>query len=753
MKKVLISILLFFGATSICSASDFVYTNATSNTMYLKSDWDSSNGSQIASVFPVWGFSYSPDGAYIVYPNNSASQYMYRKNASDTANGSAITSQAVKRPVYSPDGLWIYYIKVSTADIYKKDASDTSNGTSMGVAAYTFDISPDGLWMYYSGSDWVIYKKSTGDTAAGSAINSIGCRFIAVSPDGLWLYYTHYDGGTGAQIVYKKSTADSTNGSAITTGAHDAAYLAVSPDGAYLLYSYYSPIYKKSTTDSLDGTAITSDNAREIDYPRTYVPPETCSDWIQNQDETGIDYGGVCGGVDFPYTWTWASAGTVCTSNVYLNSSDWDTTWNTDFWTLTPSAWTETGSANIGIPLGWNDISTDWLGKDAFRGIQFWAGSSLPHPIMTWSNTGSAAVVNYIPNEVLTPISAHRPIIFVATKRGWSITPFNVIQFRALTGSTTVPVTSVYFGHYDSSGTPVYEPNYEPATQDTSTWSTYTVRYRWTGYADFAQITPADGLQAMRLGTSSATTTKTECRNAEYACKWIKYNTGFGCQWDFAPAFDNPAYNATGECEVSAEWYCAPVQELRSLAAGSPEAWVYDSNGNKVGRTTDTNLASKDITNADIFSCSYTWLETLACPFQIAGKLWKQFLAMIKALWDLLKGISSLWSTAGTGKLMGLLENSFGVPVAHAEDLGKNLWAYWLTDWSGNILPDQAPSYTGADMAGINHSMFTAGDHAKNLDRGGIKGIWTFSYWWLMLVFAILIITLIGMSFGNNKEN
>lgn len=92
-----------------------------------------------------------------------------------------------------------------------------------------------------------------------------------------------------------------------------------------------------------------------------------------------------------------------------------------------------------------------------------------------------------------------------------------------------------------------------------------------------------------------------------------------------------------------------------------------------------------------------------------------------------------------------------GIPTTYADDLGKSLPAYWLQDGSGNVLPDVAPSYTGADMMGLNHGMYTAGDHAKNLPRGGIKGVWTFSWWALMLIGLLFALALIAKSFNNNQ--
>ena len=57
------------------------------------------------------------------------------------------------------------------------------------------------------------------------------------------------------------------------------------------------------------------------------VPSETCSDGVQNQDETAIDYGGVCG---IPALET-TEGGLSCSTYVVPNLSDM--TWN-DFGTL-----------------------------------------------------------------------------------------------------------------------------------------------------------------------------------------------------------------------------------------------------------------------------------------------------------------------------------------------------------------------------------------------------------------------------------
>lgn len=245
---------------------------------------------------------------------------------------------------------------------------------------------------------------------------------------------------------------------------------------------------------------------------------------------------------------------------------------------------------------------------------------------MNWTNTGAGTVVNYLPGAI-TPISANRPIVFVGSSRSGSLVPFNVIQFRSIPGfdnDRNTPVSQTYFGFNDANGNQTYlNDKLYLATRDTSTGSTFTARMQRGLTAQYAQITPNDGLQAMRFGYSSGTTNKTECKNAEYSCTWRKIDTSYACQGNYTPAADNPDIYATGQCGITAEGYCAPVKSLRDATAS--EVKVLDGSGTYIGRKPDPAGTTKAVVDAAIFSCSYTGLETLACPFQVATKIWAMF--------------------------------------------------------------------------------------------------------------------------------
>ena len=115
-------------------------------------------------------------------------------------------------------------------------------------------------------------------------------------------------------------------------------------------------------------------------------------------------------------------------------------------------------------------------------------------------------------------------------------------------------------------------------------------------------------------------------------------------------------------------------------------------------------------------------------------------------------GISSIWS--GDGDKTGQPMNIIGmiIPQAHAEDFGKKLITpFFHTEWGTDIYAidkDQAPYYTGADQMGINNMMFTMWDNVKALPQGGIKWIYAYSQWMLILIWGISVLVLFLIAIG-----
>lgn len=116
-------------------------------------------------------------------------------------------------------------------------------------------------------------------------------RGMSLSPDGNTLVYTSKYSDSQEKLV-KKLSYDSNNGTPITTvGGYHPAW---SPDGLSLNYEQLSAgiprLYNKDLTSS-NGSAIAPTNTR---LSRSYFQTASCSDGIQNQDETAVDFGGVC---------------------------------------------------------------------------------------------------------------------------------------------------------------------------------------------------------------------------------------------------------------------------------------------------------------------------------------------------------------------------------------------------------------------------------------------------------------------------
>jgi hypothetical protein len=294
MKNIKITILIsiFFGCillTNQSSAFDLIYKNNSDWYLYKKSANDTSNWTAITSV-PSNYPAYSPDWNFVVYVNVNDGNKLYKKSVNDTSNWTAITSVGAYYPTFSFDWNDIFYTQTSNIRIYKKSANDTSNWTAItSVDSYQISVSPD--WndiVYVNWSNWYLYKKSANDTSNWTAITSVSSNYPAYSPD--WNFIIYRQQSTWA--TYKKSANDTSNWTAIITWSQHAIY---SPDWEYIVYSNQNDgnkLYKKSANDTSNWTAITSFNSLN---PTSYRIFENCLDWILNQDETEIDFGGICG--------------------------------------------------------------------------------------------------------------------------------------------------------------------------------------------------------------------------------------------------------------------------------------------------------------------------------------------------------------------------------------------------------------------------------------------------------------------------
>lgn len=170
---------------------------------------------------------------------------------------------------------------------------------SYGYSAYYKDLAMSASGTYMAGASGTgLYVSS--DTGSNWSLALSGdFRAADVSEDGRFQVAVEYGGGVWWSEDYGATwTEKGTTQNWIDVEMDDTGAKTVMTDGTY--------IYGNQQTIS---------------------GPESCSDGIQNQDETAIDYGGVCG---IPALET-TEGGLSCSTYVVPNLSD--VTWN-DFGTL-----------------------------------------------------------------------------------------------------------------------------------------------------------------------------------------------------------------------------------------------------------------------------------------------------------------------------------------------------------------------------------------------------------------------------------
>ncbi|MDD2487132.1 MAG: hypothetical protein PHS92_02090 [Candidatus Gracilibacteria bacterium] len=304
-KKIIFSLIFFISGFSLVSASDYMlYTNhSQGDKCYRKlaSDLTTNNGTAMTTVGCITP-SYSKDGQYIYYSNVSDGYKCYKKNANDNSNGTAITSNVCYFPVESFDGTKIYYRNATDGDkIYVKNSNDSSNGSVfINYALSNPEISPDGTKMLvdsltqYSSFGQIRSISNPGTVLYQSTYN---CMDASYSPDGTKIICSNLQSPTSSKLYLMDSNLSSNPNFFLINNSY-SRFPVFTPDSNYVVYTYgnvYGVCYYKDIFygNTSNGYAITTDSCM---YP-TYspVPNATCQDQIQNQDETGIDTGGICG--------------------------------------------------------------------------------------------------------------------------------------------------------------------------------------------------------------------------------------------------------------------------------------------------------------------------------------------------------------------------------------------------------------------------------------------------------------------------
>lgn len=359
------------------------------------------------------------------------------------------------------------------------------------------------------------------------------------------------------------------------------------------------------------------------------------------------------------------------------------------------------------------------------------------YPVYTWSIieewTFTGGINSWVPTTISQSIwDTELPAssLTVALVRNWLTAPINYIRVRT-----------------DYEGENFFWSNYNNIVANvdfmTANWvATYPMT--WSGgYATaFSQYNATSAKITFLVNDTitfdwfetwlslSGTTTKVSCTNDFYSCRFYQQQP-----WVFTcDASLNPSGTPQGNCTISGG-QCRPVSNT----------WAYYDGGINIPGVTTTQVGWTwavvwlKYTWEDLFTCSQTGINVLICPFEIIRKIWAKFTQIISTMIDFMYGVSAIGSPRGTGNFLWYL-----IPVTYAQDYGVNLISpYDRAGYSGALNPDYAPTYTWADIARMNHAMFTAGDNAKNLAPGGIRGILSFSQWTMILVCSIALFSMV----------
>lgn len=610
----------------------------------IKSDWTST---WFTYLWNWWGISpnsfnisVSPDWQYIVYSYWQWTYPLYKKSTLDTWNWSQIIDWINYSPAYSRDWLYIAY-----------RSSWTRN--------------------------WYIYKKNSNDTSVWTALTwDYKNKQIKFSPDWLYIYYSN----PNTDQIFKKSSTVNEYWTPIVTQVFSDEAFDISPDWLYMIYKHSSGyLYKKSTLDNSIGTSlwITWFNPLYL-----ITEPETCFDWIKNQDETWIDVWWVCSTNSFWYTWTGFTWNNIqCKTVAYMNPNQSPTRY-TDFGDMSPTPyWDWLWETTWPLALNWNwdigyqDSTNNGLNTDYFRGIYFWTESYLPHGAMKF-NSWTGANVDYQSSRTGS-LSPTNPRIRIIRKRNWDLSNFNILQCsgNAWNGGCDYATLWDYINWIAVEKISKYDQ--KVCSMDSSSGSTTcTIIYNQTW--NYTDLTIRSGFSGMRFGNIwTGTVNKVECSNDSYACRWENYWTWFFCNWH--TGYNPETWTIVWECAIDSNWYCGPTDNFRS-----PWFWeenILDWSGNIVWIWPAKKPSWKAVVN-DLFSCPEykSWLDTPSCILVITKNLYnwlKDWLWIVgdeASTWPR-KIVNTMWS--GTSDF----SRNFATGTTFDQ---KIINGAWNTGWDSN---------------------------------------------------------------------
>ena len=432
----------------------------------------------------------------------------------------------------------------------------------------------------------------------------------------------------------------------------------------------------------------------------------TCYDGVKNQDEVDIDYGGVCGSPTFSFSgFTCASQTRVSPPTVWSGGYNFG-----QYPTLSEDHTTETS---------WTfDFYSGSTHEDYFEAYGIASGS------LVYSGSLKSLYADIKSTLIMwEPNGQFKMNIDIFSYIGDDLRKLSYIAFN--TKRNSLNQGSVFFKDKDG-------VEHRELLLWVGWWIAvaYTkgdyIAYEWR----VSELAPSFSFYWMEVWyAADIFWIVTECENGQWTCE---VNT----MWNICSA-QYYYWKARGSC-----WFvdnkCLPTTPLTDADWShtiTPVNNPPSTNWPKVDENWELDVGK------DIFSCSETGFSVLICPFQIIGRIWEKVTDFVKTIANIIQAISSIGSSEWTGNIIGFI-----FPVASAEDLWKSLISPWFVTQTGALDPDYAPTYSWADYAGINNAMFTAGDNTKNMADGGIKWLFAFAQWALILLMITWLIVIVMYS-------
>ena len=396
-----------------------------------------------------------------------------------------------------------------------------------------------------------------------------------------------YFGGGGTDVRYILAWLPNQTSSSIYTSISkrsttDGLMVLPSWDVMYADNATWPPYrydwYYKNVSTGIETLFYGLSDSWDIKYSSFYnsmILP-TCSDWIKNQDETAIDFWGVCGTGNVNYD----EFG--CINQSFVNPSDitWYSGLYAGTWSLVnPPIFTGSISAYYGTGAD-HDILMIYdypfnLSAPDDKAFEYWLGRET---YFEWGNI-----------------------------RTWSVRWWIDQQFNAVAIYWTWIAWRWVFKH---------------STDNSNMFTTVATSFNWSGAVYWIDSTALsnvfDGyymwtVKWMILGKTNTFTNKKSCKNASYSCEWKQNGaTSFSCIYPYSYELSDAENNA--KCGIDNSWSCVPIS-----GTGFALPWqttITTASWEVISSSWDPPSSSKI---SAIFSCDKdnnletTWQEYLTC--------------------------------------------------------------------------------------------------------------------------------------------